>query len=172
MPSLLSSAGDDARVVTEHPTAEATKPRRDRPTDPAHPDDAHHQIAELSSSLDAPVTGADPPVTDREVTERTEHQSQSMISDRRGVGSRAVGHHDAQRCCCRQVDGVDPHPIARDDAQVRRSVQMGSRDRTSARDPADSLSEHRGEPRQFMLMIAKGHGKSRCPQLCDEIELS
>jgi hypothetical protein len=158
--------------MTEYPTAEATEPRRDRPTDPAHADDAHHQTAELSSSLDTPVTGANPPVTDREVTEGTEHQRQSMISDRRGVGSGAVGHHDAQGSGCRQVDGVDSHAIAREDAQVGRSVQMGRRDRAGARDPADSLSEHRGEPGQSMLMITKGHGESRCPQLCDEIELT
>jgi hypothetical protein len=49
---------------------------------------------------------------------------------------------------------------------------MGSRDRTSARDPADSMSEQRSEPAQFMLMITKGHRKSRGPQFCDEIELS
>jgi hypothetical protein len=49
---------------------------------------------------------------------------------------------------------------------------MGSRNRTGARDPADSLSERRDEPGQFMLMITKGHGMSRCPQLCDEIEFS
>ena len=124
---LLREAGRDVGIVRDDLHAEGEGAAGNFDADAAQSDDAQGLAAKLAAlqRLLFPLAGMHGGVGPRELTRQGQHESERVLGDRYGIAAGRVHHHDAALGGGVEIDVVDAHAGASDDAQLGRLVHHG-----------------------------------------------
>ena len=120
----------DEWIVPDDLHAERARPRRDGSPDSTQPDDPQSLSLELDANelFTFPVPFFQALIRLRHAARQCHQQSNRVLGRRNRVAVGRIHHHDAARCCRRDIDVIHTHAGATDDAKLLRRIHQLSRD--------------------------------------------
>ena len=124
---LLSEAGSHIRIVRHHLHPERERAARNFHANPAQSNDAQRLAAKLGAlqRLLLPFAGLHGGVGTHQGARHGQHQSEGVFRDGNRIAAGSVHHHDAALGGGVEIDVVDTHARASDDAQLGSLVHHG-----------------------------------------------
>ena len=155
---LLRQAGRDVRIVGDDLHAEGQSAARDFDADAAESDDAERLAAKLGAlqRLLLPLAGLHGGVSAHQDERASrQHESEGVLGDGNSIAAGRIHHHDAALGGGVEIDVVDAHAGAPDDAQLGSLVHHGRVDEgRRANHDGIGIGQFAGE----RLFVGRNHG--------------